>query len=90
MSKIDDERLGLGWEVWFLLAILGVGGILGLLVPNIIGVGFDAVATHTAQRDQVMLEWPRVAVGSIAAAGFATLAIRLFRTTEWQLPVDLE
>ena len=85
MSRTDDERLGLGWEVWFLLAILGVGGIAGLIVPNIIGVGFEAVATHTAPRGHVTLEWPRVVVGGSGAVVFATVAVRITRTTDWQV-----
>lgn len=85
MSKIDDERLGLGWEVWFLLAILGVGGILGLLVPNIIGIGFDVAAPNTAPRGDVKFEWLRVVIGTSAAAVFATVAVRIARTTDWHI-----
>lgn len=84
MSRIDDERLGLGWNAWFLLTVLGIGGILGPLIPNIIGVGLELAETNSVPTEAVTLEWRQVVAGAMATAVFATLAIRIFRTTDWQ------
>ena len=85
MSRTDDERLGLGWEVWFLLALLVAGALVSLQVLGLMGAGFEAVERPSSHRGSVGVDLRRLLIGGSVASTLAAAAIRLIRTTDWNL-----
>lgn len=86
MSTIDDgTRIGLGWEVWMILAVLAVVGSIGPILFGLIGGRFDTGSAVTLPMTEIPLDPRRVAAGISAAAVFTLLAVRLIRTTDWQI-----
>jgi hypothetical protein len=83
VSTTDDERLGLGWEVWFLLFGLAVGGLA--LTFGIIGVAFGIGPPNPMPMEPVTVDTGRLVVGVGMAGAFAAVAIRIIRTTDWRI-----
>jgi hypothetical protein len=85
VSTTDNERLGLGWEVWFLLLGLAVGGLALTFLPGIIGVAFEVGPPNPLPTEPVTVDTGRLVVGVGMACAFAAVAIRIIRTTDWRL-----
>ena len=83
MSKTEDERLGLGWEVWFLVAGLAAGAVVAIQVVAVIGAGFDVATQPSSSRGAVGVDLRRLLVGGSAAVVLAGAAIRIILTTNW-------
>ena len=87
MSKTDDERLGLGWEVWFLVSILGAGGLAAFVVMNVMGLALDPVASVSPVTARVVqdpgLDLGRFILGCSGAIACAASVIGLIRSTDW-------
>lgn len=88
MSRTDDAELkvGLGWEVWFLLALLAGGAIAALVTMMLLGAGLDVptaphVATITREPDLDPRRMLAGLTGSVVCVAVATVVIR---TTDWQ------
>lgn len=92
MSKTEDERLGLGWEVWFLLVLLAAGALVAIQVLGLLGAGFDTVSERRLPRGTVGIDLRRLLVGGSAAVALAGAATRLIVLTDWRLhpPTDPE
>ena len=84
MSKIDDAdlRVGLGWEVWFLLAILAGGSLAIFVGLNLIGIGLDSTDVIVHAGPGVDADPRRLLVGGSVAIVFATLTARLVRSID--------
>lgn len=85
MSRTEDERLGLGWEVWFLLALLAAGALAALQILGLIGGGFDSVTQPRGHRGSVEIDPRRLVLGGSVAIALGTAAIRLILSTTWHL-----
>lgn len=83
MSKIDD-RLGLGWEVWFLVLGLAIGGVAALVVPGLIGLAIDVAERNPTPGGPVTIDPRRLAGGVAAAVALAAIAGWIIRTTDWR------
>jgi len=85
VSTTDDERLGLGWEVWFLLIGLAAGVVGLALLRGIIGAGFDVGPPNPIPGEPAMVDLRRLAVGVGLAFASSAMAVRIIRTTDWRL-----
>lgn len=86
MSTTDDDtRIGLGWEVWMILAVLAVVGSIGPILFGLIGGMVDTGPAVTLPMTEVSLDPRRLATGISGALVFTLLAVRLIRTTDWQI-----
>lgn len=88
VSTTDDDatRIGLGWEVSFLLGCLAA---VGLAIPFLVGLvgGFTDPGTGPPPTGEpVDLDVGRVVIGATVAAMFALLASALIRRTDWTVP----
>ncbi|HVR33597.1 MAG TPA: hypothetical protein VMS74_12945 [Acidimicrobiia bacterium] len=88
MSKTDDERLGLGWEVWFLVSMLGAGGLAAFVLLNVMGLAFDPVASNSILAPARAVPSPgldlgRFILGCSGAIACAAFVISLIRSTDW-------
>jgi hypothetical protein len=85
-DELGTERLGLGWEVWFLVAVLMVAALALVVVPVLIAVGFDEARheiTHLSRSVEVVPA--RVVFGAVGAMALAVLTGHIVRTTDWNL-----
>jgi hypothetical protein len=86
----EDEAVGIGWEVWFLLLVvggfvtagvltvaLGVGGIEDFAPAAQVVIGIPATGAGPPP-DPV-----RAVLGVVAGGLFGSLAVWLIRTTDW-------
>ncbi len=86
MSTTDDgTRIGLGWEVWMILGVLAVVGLVGPLLVGLIGGVVDTGPAATRFTRDVPIDPSRVAAGISGALIFTLLAVGLIRTTDWQM-----
>ncbi|MEX2653635.1 MAG: hypothetical protein WD532_01255 [Acidimicrobiia bacterium] len=86
MSTTDDgTRIGLGWEVWFLLGCVAVAGAVVPVLVGLIGGFTDPGTRPPPTGAPVDLDARRVVVGATAAAMFSLLAAALIRQTDWAI-----
>ncbi|MEX1004934.1 MAG: hypothetical protein WD990_14210 [Acidimicrobiia bacterium] len=85
MSKTEDEGLGLGWEVWFLLAVLATGGFLAVMSVSLIGGVAVAVDQQPISGDAVAVDLRRLVAGGAAAVALVVAAVRLLVITDWSV-----
>lgn len=87
MSRTDDAELkvGLGWEVWFLLALLAGGAIAASVTLTLLGASLDLpTAPHvTTITREPGVDPERLMSGLTAAAACAAVATLVIRTTDW-------
>jgi hypothetical protein len=83
VSKSEDDRLGLGWEVWFLIGMLAIGSQALLLVPLVFGAGIDILPPASGLSPAPKVDVGRLLAGSGGAVFFGVLASWLIRTTDW-------
>lgn len=73
-----------GWEVWFLLAVLGSGGgFATLVISSFIGMG---VARDPASPGEVVHFTPdptRIVIGAMVALVCTSAAVATIRRTDW-------
>ena len=91
MSKTDDERLGLGWEFWFLVSILAAGGLGAFVVLGVLGLALDPVASPWPPPPRSLVPGPdldtgRLILGCSAAILCSAFVIGLVRSTDWHPP----
>ena len=81
----DGTRIGLGWEVWLILAVLAGVGFVGPLLFGLIGGMVDTGPAGTLSTPNVPLDPSRLAAGISGALVFTLLAVGLIRTTDWRI-----
>lgn len=89
VSTTDDAelRMGLGWEVWFLLALLAGAAFAAFFTMTTLGAALDVPVSHIVTRavtGEPDLDPRRLFTGLTAAAVCAVVATVVIRTTDWQ------
>jgi hypothetical protein len=84
VSKSEDDRLGLGWEVWFLIAMLAIGSQALILVPLVFGAAMDIPSPASGIPSAPAVDFGRLLAGGGGAVFFGVLASWLIRTTDWR------
>jgi hypothetical protein len=87
VSRTDDAglRVGLGWEVWFLLTLLAGAAIAAFFTMSVLGFALDVpVSQHvTNLTRQPDLDPRRLLTGLTVTAACAIVATIVVRTTDW-------
>lgn len=80
----DGLRVGLGWEVWYLLGLLALAGLATIVVVLLLGVGLDPAASARHPGPRAVIDPWRALVGGIGALLLALAAAAVVAKTDWQ------
>lgn len=79
-----EFRIGLGWEVWFLIGLVGLAGLAMAVTVLVVGAGLDPVASARHPGTGAAVDPRRVLAGGIGALTLALSAAAVAATTEWR------